>query len=195
MKDIIYVVILAVVLVLAWLFWQGRQKEAESRWQADRERVVAEADSQRALAQWAAQQADAAQKRATAAVLVADSLRARQPRLIVRIDSIPVPAEAVPYTAPRDSLIALLTQENGLLRTAIAEEHEAANALRVANTALRTTADSLAALVDRAPVGRPKLLGLIPLPEITIGYSAGIDRRDREFFDGPAVHVGWRVGL
>lgn len=194
-RTVLYLLAVAALAVLALLLWQGRQNEREATWRADRERLVAEADSARVVARRAVAAADSATARSAAAVRQADSLRGRRPALIVRIDTVTVPAEALPYTAPRDSLIRNLTEENNLLRVALAEEEMAVATLRRAHGRLLGTVDSLAALVNRAPAGRAKLLGLLPLPEVTVGYSAGVDRVRREFFDGPAVHVGWRIAL
>ena len=183
------------VLVAAGLLWlQGRDSAREAQWQADRDRLVADAAAAMARADSATAAADSAEARSAAAIAMADSLRARRPALRVHIDTVEVPAEALPFTEPRDELIDDLSAENALLRVAVAEEQLAVGQLRVANTDLRAAVDSLTALVNRAPVGRAKLFGL-PLPELTVGYSAGVDRRDRTFFDGPAVSVGWRIGI
>src|SRR5690606_1440404 len=116
----------------------------------------AERERQRADSAIAAAAVEA--ERATAAEARADSAQAVARRLRARLDSMPVPDAALAYTAPRDSLIAVLTTETAEFRDALAAERRAHAAtataherLSVAYTMLSAANDSLLTLLYRRP--------------------------------------------
>jgi hypothetical protein len=179
------VIIAALVIVLMWL--QGRHDDAQVKWNASVEaaqlearKEVARADSLIAASQTYRQQADSVQA-------VADSMAALRPRLIVRIDSVPVPAEAVPFTAPRDTLIAVLTAENNALRS-VADRLRVSNKdLLIANALLKETVESFNKVLDARPKPRSRLW-----PVVTVGACAGVGV-DMRPFAGPCAAVGWKL--
>src|SRR5690606_1935006 len=121
----------------------------------------AERERQRADSAIAVAAAETATRKAAEAV--ADSARAESARLRARLASVPVPDDALAYTAPRDSLIAALTTEAGGLRDALAAERRAHAAtattherLSVAYTMLSAANDSLLAVLYRRPDPDPR---------------------------------------
>src|SRR5690554_13135 len=94
----------------------------------------AERERQRADSAIAVAAAETATRKAAEAV--ADSARAESARLRARLANMPVPDDALAYTAPRDSLIAALTTEAGGLRDALAAERRAHAATATAHERL-----------------------------------------------------------
>lgn len=202
-RNLIGLIAGAVVLVLGLLWWQGRARDASTRfeqaaraaedsaavWKAAADSGKVEADSAHARRERAEQRADLAEARA-------DSIRVIRGEVRTRIVTVEVPADALPFTAPRDTLIALLTAENTELRlvvaakdTALAEASTEATSLRQANALLEQSVGVL----EEALAMRPSRRWWVP--KITAGYSAIVDRQTREIRDGPGISLGWEVSV
>jgi len=65
--------------------------------------------------------------------------------------------------------------------------------LHVSDSAGWAGVDSLQALVRRAPKPGCKLLGLIPCPSISAGYSAVASQG--RVYTGPGATAGWTIAL
>lgn len=175
--------------VLLYLFMQGRQERGKAQYEADARRILAESRANEARADSLALVAFRAEGRASAAEARADALGSRARVVRVRVDTVPVPAEALPYTAPRDTLIGLLEEENGELRVALAESHTVADALRQSNALLRTSVDSLRSVLSRRPKPRSPLI-----PTLGAGLFAGVCA-DLKPCSGVGVTLSWRLSL
>lgn len=198
-------ILIAGVVVLAFglLWYQGCQRDADTRFEQAAKAAEDSAAAWKALADSAAAEADSAnvrrgraEQRADQAEARADSIRVRSVEVRTRIVHVEVPAEAVPFTAPRDTLIALLTDENAELRTVVAEKDSAlleatmeSDALRQANALLTQSVGVLEEALAMRPSRRWWM------PKLTVGYAGIVDRQTREIRDGPGVSVGWEVSF
>jgi chromosome segregation ATPase len=202
-QHVVYVLIGAAVLLAALLRYHGWRAEKYELWQADAARVEAEAERERARADSATKRADSLAADAGRQKARADSLATANARLSdiaaslrTRIDTVRVPAEALPYTAPRDSLIRVQAQqiqtqaaEVSALRNANALLVQANDTLRLTVSRISTTVDSLTAVLHRRP-HRDRWY----VPEIGIGAHAGLNALDGyRVSAGPSVNATWRV--
>lgn len=176
---------LLVVVLLIW--WQGRQHDAVTRWEAHVEAAQLEAKKNAARADSLVIASDMYREQADSIQLVADSIAAIRPRLIVRIDSVPVPAEAVPFTAPRDTLITVLTAENESLRSVAKRLQMSTSDALTANALLRASVDSLSSVLDRRPKPRSRLI-----PTLGAGIMAGVCS-DMRPCSGVGITLSWRL--
>ena len=191
------------LLIVGVLIFQGWKRAHDAAWEADVQRVLAVAKVNRAGWDSAAYAATLAENAAGAAMLRAAALEQRAnalayaaARIRTRIDTVTVPADALPYTQPRDSLIAVLDQQIDTLTAALGEQKAATTALTLANAALHESdrlksivIDSMTAVLERRPHAHPWI------PEIRLGIAAGLDARDYKVFVGPAVQLGWKLNL
>lgn len=137
---------------------------------------------------------DSLREQAANLQLISDSLVANaveQDTVIIRmIEELPAPpAEAEPFTAPRDSVITAQQEHIETLSDALTAQREASGLLAAAEAEARAAADSLYAVLDDRP--RP----LSPLiPSLGLGATAGICTTGQ-----PCVAVGltlsWEVKL
>lgn len=184
-----YLLAALALLLAATLRLQGCDRERRAAWEADAARVTAAARLERARADSANARAAAAEVRADSAMAAADALRSRRIAVRVRVDTMHVPVEAQPYTAPRDTLIALLSAEADTLRAVVAAQDTAIAQLRTANGHLRAALDSTVAVLERRPRTRWWV------PEVRVGYGGVLSVAEGRMYHGPAVVVGWKITL
>jgi hypothetical protein len=189
MRPVYLAVATVAVLTLSLLWLQGRSRDARVAWEARAVAALEQSARDRQSATEARHRADEAQQRAVRAESAADSIAQTRRQVVERIRTVTVPAEAIPYTAPRDTAIALLTAEVDTLRVALAERRVESDALRLANATLAGNVARLEAVLRERP--RPERRWM---PVIVVGVSAGVGA-DLRPFAGPAVSVGWRVRL
>jgi hypothetical protein len=183
-----YVVLAAGCIVL--LMWaEGCQRDRQSAWEARADAALAQSEQDRQAATEAQRWADLYAARADSAIARADSLAHAGGRVIERIRTVIVPAEAIPYTAPRDTAIAILTAEVGALRGALRDRTAEADELRNANALLAGNVARLEGVLRDGPKPDRRWM-----PVVVVGAAAGMDTGGR-LFAGPAVSVGWRVRL
>jgi len=190
MRTVWIVAAVLAALVVGALWYSGHTRDRYAAYEAQ---VAAEQDRTRESVAEAARyraEADSAEGRAAAAVAVADTVRIRVREIVTRIDSIPVPADVLPHTAPRDSVIALQRVQLAALRSAVAEHGVAADALRAANATLAVTVERLERVIADRP--RPRRAWV---PVVTLGYGATVSRQDRRVHDGPVLSFGWQIGF
>ncbi len=192
-----------VVLAFVLLRMQGCQRDADTRFEqaakaAEDSAAVwrVRADSAQAVADSASVRRERAEVRADQAEARADSIRVIGGAVRTRIVHVEVPAEAVPFTAPRDTLIALLTDENTELRTVVAEKDSALIEASSEADALRRVValhEQSIGVLEEALAMRPSRRWWVP--KLTVGYAGIVDRQTREIRDGPGVSVGWEVSF
>lgn len=146
----------------------------------DAKREVARADS---LARWAGDLSLRSDSMERAARAARSEIRTR----VVEVRSAPVPAAAIPYTAPRDSII---DQQEIVLQGAFSalDTARAARAAQVeAFGQLRVTTDSLRVVLAAHPRARSRWI-----PEVTVGPFIGVCTSSRPCA-GAGVSLSWRV--
>lgn len=120
---------------------------------------------------------------------------------IIRVQAVPVPVDCEPVTAPRDSIITELRQDNGRLASRLDAEIQHSAELLAGLEATAPVLDTASAVLRDAPV-RPSLWQRLK-PEIRLGVGVGVtyaldepERPVRERFHvGPnlSVSASWRV--
>ena len=124
------------------------------------------------------------------AIALAIQAEQRDTVIIRMIEELPAPpSEALPYTEPRDSVIAEMAARHDDISAAYESEREAAALLRLAEGRAHAAADSLMAVLDDRPIPRPGFI-----PEVGFGVTAGVCTTGQ-----PCVAVGvtlsWKVRL
>lgn len=181
--------VVAAAALVALLLWDGHRGREQSAWEAE---IAAEAERTSADRERVAAEARLARldrERAEAAEAAADSLASLRPRVVERIRVDTVPREVVRYTAPRDTLIGILTAEVDTLRYALRMRTQEADRLRSSVAVLDATVSRLERVIADRPKPRPAWM-----PMIVVGAAAGVDSSLRPFA-GPAVTVGWQLKL
>lgn len=182
--------VVAAVVVLAFLAGaQAGDRSAAKEWEA---RAMAATDSSRvamAAVAEATAAADSAEARADAALARADSLGRRTPERVVEVREVEVPAYAVPFVAPRDSIIDDLLAENTALRVAEMERKAEVVSLRVALGRATASIASLQAVLDDRPRPAPWWR-----PSVGLGAFVGVCDNGRGC-KGLGLTASWRIAL
>jgi hypothetical protein len=186
-KLAIKLVVGAVAVVAAVLIIRSFVSARDAEWQERVEREMVRAD----LALTAADSLteEAASWEAIASGLAVEA--ATKDTVVIRmIEELPAPPpDCEPFTAPRDSVIAVMEERHEDISAAFASQREASALLRAAEAEAHRAADSLAAVLDSRP--RP----LSPLiPEIGVGVFAGLCTTGQPCA-GIGVGVQWKVRL
>ena len=156
---------LLISLILAGRCFDNKQ----SQWEARIERVQAQSKLLQERAKRAEAESDSlAQVAATAAGQAGESAAVTD-TLIVNLP----PAET-PGETQRDTIIVRLTDERDGFQVAYIEQLAATDRLRAALTAVTKDRDSLSAVLDARPSGRPWWL-----PRLGIGATTGLDTQGR----------------
>ena len=177
----------AVAILVAVLAARSILGAKDAKWQARVDVEMARAEIALLVGDSLRSEADSLREDVDALVLEAKN---RQPVIVRMIETLLAPPlDALPFTAPRDSVIAVQQEQIEDLFFAIDAERKASGLLRAAEEQARMAADSLYAVLDDRP--RP----LSPLiPSVGIGATAGICTTGQ-----PCVAVGftlsWEVKL
>lgn len=174
-------VVAAVLIVRS--YWSANDAE----WQERVERESARAEAARDIGDSLRVEAESYEKLADA---LAISSAEKDEAIGLLMEELPTPPpDCEPFTAPRDSVIALQEERHDDDRAALEAERSATDQLRLAEAAARGATDSLLAVLNDRP--RP----LSPLiPSIGLGATAGLCTTGQ-----PCVAVGltlsWEVNL
>ena len=178
----------AVAVVAAVLFVRSVIGAKDAGWQERVERETVRAESALSLGDSLRVSARSYEKLADSLAVAADKRDTVIQRMVVELPAPPPDCE--PYTAPRDTLIAELQEQNTEVMDAFKAEREATTRLRVAEAHARAASDSLLAVLDDRP--RP----LSPLiPSVGLGCTAGLSALTRQPDVACGLTLSWEVKL
>lgn len=147
---------MALVVMLALAGWFGwRHFQVASQWEREVQLALADAEAAGAARRAAEALADSLQQVAKQAEARADEAGRRARERVEVVREVEVPVYAVPFTAPRDSIIDDLVTENYELREVIISERAASASLRVALGRVTASEASLKAVLDARPGPAP----------------------------------------
>lgn len=187
MKNLFLVVVAAAGILLA--VDSCHQRQDNRAWEARADAAVAMASEEAARASLELARADAASAEAERLQGVADSLGRRTRERVVEVREVVVPEYAVPFVAPRDSIIEDLMVENEILEGANLALRASNSYLRLALGRVTASESALRAVLDDRP--RPTSRWL---PSVGFGAFAGACS-DGRACSGLGVTVGWEIPI
>lgn len=171
-----------------WQDWSSRQDHAA--WEARIEVAEEFAQAQKARAD---SLAALAEQRLVQADSIAVETEAQAPEVRERIvtvrDSTPADLRSHPAVVVRDSIIDALQVESESWQTAYHLARNAAAELQDALQSSQAAADSLSAVLEARPSGKPWYM-----PELGVGPSVGV-APGGTVYSGVGVNLSWRIPL
>jgi len=183
-RGLVAVLVALVAGAALALSWQHRDRDV---WEGQVAGALATRDSLKAEAEAAILRAVEAEHRAHQSLAWADSVGQRARERVVVVRGVEVPAPAVPYTAPRDSIIDVLIAEADTLRQVVVTQEEVISYLRGALAMERASAVVLEDVLHERPGADPWWK-----PTVTAGAFVGACSNGRAC-SGLGVTVGWRI--
>ncbi|HUU42166.1 MAG TPA: hypothetical protein VMX57_00215, partial [Planctomycetota bacterium] len=114
--------------------------------------------------------ADAAEERARQLAWMADEMGRQVREMVVAVRAVAVPDTCAPFVVPRDAIIDTLVIVVESWQSAFDEQIKAGAALWMSNVVLRSTVDSLYAVLDDRPTRRRFSF----IPRVGVGGFAGV---------------------